>query len=171
MMGTITIRRAATAVVLTIAWCGLWGAFSAANVLSGLLLSVAVIGLGTSVPERGGVNVPAFIRLHWLVFADLVRSTINVAVEVLTPKDHTQEAVVGVDLPDSGRNHLLFLVVAITLTPGTAVIDVDTENNRIYLHLLHKARMEETVAHTKRLADLACEAMPIRTSEAAEAAS
>lgn len=169
-MGSITIRRAATAVVLTLAWCGLWGTFSAANILSGLALSVAVIGLGTAVPERGGVNPGAFIRLHWLVFADLVRSTINVAAEVLTPKDHTQEAVVAVDLPSSGRNHLLFLVVAITLTPGTAVVDIDTEQNRIFLHLLHVKRMDETVAHTKRLADLACEAMPVREVSQPEAA-
>ena len=162
-MRHITIRRAVTAVVLTVAWCGLWGAISWANVLSGIAVSIVTIGLGTEVPEKGGVRPWAFVRLNWVVLVDLVKSTINVSAEVLTPKDHTKEAVVAVDLPPSGSNHMLFLVIAITLTPGTAVVDVDVDNNRLYLHLLHVRRMEETVAHTQHLAQLACEAMPIRS--------
>jgi multisubunit Na+/H+ antiporter MnhE subunit len=60
------------------------------------------------------------------------------------------------------------LVVAITVTPGTAVVDTDTDNGRFYLHLLHADKADAIVTHVQRLADLACRSLPVDTDGGVE---
>ncbi len=99
----------------------------------------------------------------WLVAVDLVVSTVQVAWEILTPTDYTDEAIIAVDTSVESRSHLLMLVVAITVTPGTAVIDSDVDTGRLYLHVLHAEKSDEIERHVRHLADLACRALPVRT--------
>ncbi len=157
----LTTRRFVMIVVFTAAWCGLWRDLSFANVASGAVLSTLILALGLGTAGQGGVNFGALVRLSWLVIVDLVQSTKSVAYEVLTPTDYTEESVIAVKVPKSTRNHLLLLTVAITLTPGTAVVDADPETCTLYLHVLHHDRTVETVAHVEQLARLAREALPV----------
>ena len=64
-------------------------------------------------------------------------------------------------MPAGTRAHLLLLIVAVTVTPGTAVVDADPDTGRLYLHLLHLDRAEGTVEHVLELAELACRALPM----------
>ncbi|MEL7157591.1 MAG: Na+/H+ antiporter subunit E [Actinomycetota bacterium] len=157
-----TMRGMLTVGLLTLAWCGLWRQFSVGNVAAGaaigLLLVISGIGPGVS----GGVRVIPLVKLAGLVLVDLARSTWSVAYEVLTPPDNTRESVVAVELPADAEHHRLLLTIAITLTPGTAVIDLD--GTTLYLHLLHHDRRDATVTHAKRLARLACAALPVDAS-------
>ncbi len=155
------IRRIATVTTLVIAWCALWGNASVANVASGLVLAIGVVLLDIGPPGRGGVRLVPLARFFGLVFVDLVTSTFTVLWEVLTPTDRTEESIVAVPLPGETRAHLLLLVVAITVTPGTAVVDTDPDTGTLYLHLLHDRRRAATVAHVERLAELACAALPV----------
>lgn len=162
----LTTRRFVMIVVFTAAWCGLWRDLSFANVASGVLLTTLILALGLGTDGQGGVNFGALVRLSWLVIVDLVQSTKSVAYEVLTPTDYTEESVIAVNVPESTRNHLLLLTVAITLTPGTAVVDADPETCTLYLHVLHHDRTVETVAHVEQLARLAREALPVNGVDA-----
>lgn len=159
-------RRIATVVALMLAWCGLWRELSAATVIVGTVVAMAVTATGVGTAYRGGIRVRPLLRLSWLVFVDLAKSTINVAAEILTPTDHTEEAIIAVQVPAESRDHLLLLVVAITLTPGTAVVDADADTGTLYLHLLHHDRRAQTVAHVDDLVRLACAALPTRTTGA-----
>jgi multicomponent Na+:H+ antiporter subunit E len=153
-------RRLVNIIVLTVVWCGLWQDVSAANLLAGVAIGIGVTSARLGPPSRGGMNPVALVKLGLLVLVDLVRSTVSVASEILTPTDYTEEAIVAVTVPDAGRQHLLLLTIAITLTPGTAVVDTDPDTGTLYLHLLHQDKREETVAHAQRLVRLACEALP-----------
>ena len=166
MNSWLTIRRVVMIVVFTAAWCGLWRDLSVANVASGLLLSTLILALGLGTSGTGGVRFGALLRLSWLVIVDLIQSTKSVAYEVLTPTDYTEESVIAVKVPEASRNHLLLLTVAITLTPGTAVVDADPETCTLYLHVLHHDRTVETVAHVEELARLATEALPMNGAAA-----
>jgi len=145
---------------LTAAWCALWGSFSAANTVSGLVVAVVASRLGNP-PQHGGVRLGPLLRLIWLVAVDLVVSTIVVAREVLTPTDFTDEAIIAIPVPPAGRMHLLLMFVAITVTPGTAVVAGEADASVIYLHVLHADRRDEIEAHTRRLFELASEALPL----------
>lgn len=161
MRSHITLRRMLVIVALTSCWCGLWRTISIANIVSGLIISTVIVASGVGTEGRGGVQLVPLMKLVWIVFVDLVTSTVDVAVEILTPTDRTEEAIIAVEVPDDCRNHLLLLSVAITLTPGTAVVDADPATGTLYLHLLHIDRREATVGHVQELARLSCEALPV----------
>lgn len=164
----VTVRRALVGLTLVFAWCALWGEVSVANVLSGVAVAVVVSGLGIGTPGRGGVALGPLLRFGWLVAKDLVASTISVAREVLTPGDSTDEAIVAVEVPTETRAHLLLLIVAITVTPGTAVVDADPDTGTLYVHLLHSSRRADEIAHVIELAELAYQALPVGGAEPKE---
>lgn len=145
---------------LTALWCGLWREISVANVVAGLVLSTAVLASGVGTPTTGRIRIRPTLRLIGVVLVDLVTSTIDVAREVLDPADTTDEAIIAVAVDDEARHHLLLLVIAITLTPGTAVVDADPDTGTLYLHLLHAERRDDVVRHVHRLSDLAGQALP-----------
>jgi len=155
-----TVRRGLTVVGLVLAWCALWGSISAANLLSGLLVAIVALTVGVGGSGRGTVRVVPLARFVWLVAVDLVVSTATVVREVLTPTDHTEEGIVGVGIEPGGRHHLLLLYVAITVTPGTAVVTAESDGSVLYLHVLHRDRRPAVEAHVRRLARLAVEALP-----------
>lgn len=160
-----SVRRIAMVIALTAAWCALWGGVSAANVMSGLI--VASVASLTGSNAAGGIRVGPLLRLLWVVAVDLVVSTTVVVREVLTPTDHTDEAIIAVVIPSAARErHLLFLYIAITLTPGTAVVagedgsDSHDGGSTIYLHVLHDDRRNDVVEHVGLLTSLVTQAFP-----------
>ena len=156
----LTFRRAVSVLALTAAWCALWGSPSAANILSGLVVSAAATTLG--MPARsGGVRLRPLLKLIWLVAVDLVESTAVVVREVLTPTDFTDEAIIAIPIPPAGRVHLFLSYVAITITPGTAVVAAEADASVMYLHVLHADRRDEVQAHVLELFDLAERALPL----------
>ena len=133
-------RRLATVAALTLVWCSLWGDLAAGTVIAGLAVATVVTSIGVGPSFSGKVRLGPLSRLVAVVVADLVRSTAAVASEVLTPTDYTDEAIIAVPVSDSSRHHMFFLVSAITLTPGTTVVDADRDEGVLYLHLLHADR-------------------------------
>lgn len=154
-------RQLLAGAALLVAWLALWGDVSVANVLSGLVVValVRLLGVGGS-DDRGTIRLVPLLRFGWMVLVDLVVSTVAVAWEILTPTDSTEEAIVAVTLPAGARRHLLLLIVSVTVTPGTAVVDADADRGVLYLHLLHCDRQDALTAHVNRLAELACAALP-----------
>ncbi|MEP1122773.1 MAG: Na+/H+ antiporter subunit E [Ilumatobacter sp.] len=160
--GLFSVRRFSIVVLLTLAWCALWGSVSAANLISGLIVSSAASFAGANAP--GGVRPWPLVRLLWVVALDLVVSTAVVVREVLTPTDHTEEAIIRVSVPLEARSHLLFLYIAITVTPGTAVVAGDDDASAIYLHVLHADRRDAIVEHVELLVLLVNQAFPVAVS-------
>lgn len=146
---------------LTALWCALWRDISFANVAAGLVLATVILATGVGTPTTGRIRVGALLRLVGVVLVDLVTSTVGVAREVLDPADTTDEAIIAVEVDDQAKHHLLLLVIAVTLTPGTAVVDADPDTGTLYLHLLHDDRRADVIEHVHRLAKLADEALPL----------
>ncbi|MFK7917989.1 MAG: Na+/H+ antiporter subunit E [Ilumatobacter sp.] len=154
----LTLRRAFVVVLLVAAWCALWGSFSVANLASGLLVGSAASFAGG--PATGRVRLKPLAKLMWVVLVDLVESTGVVVREVLTPTDYTDEAIIAVPIDVEARRHLLFLYIAITVTPGTAVVAADDNATVLYLHVLHVDRRDMVAEHVDLLVSLVSEALP-----------
>jgi len=163
MKGTISSRRLISIAALVAAWCFLWATISIANIVSGTAIAIAVTSPSLATAGSGGVRLRPLLRLIWMATVDLAKSTVIVATEIITPKDRTKESIVAVKLPSGSRHHLLLLVVAITLTPGTAVVDTDPDAGILYLHLLHDQNRAKTIEHVVEFANLACQALPVST--------
>ena len=153
-----SVRRIAAVLALTAAWCALWGSVSAANVLSGLVVSSVASFAGSN--ATSGLRIVPLLHLLWVVSVDLAVSTSVVVREVLTPTDYTDEAIIAVPIPVEARVHLLFLYIAITVTPGTAVVAGDDDASIIYLHVLHDDRRDDVVEHVELLVSLVTRAFP-----------
>ena len=138
----------------------MWGSFTVANVLSGVAVAVVALAFGFGGSGRGTVKPLPLLKFSALVSLDMVTSTLSVMREVLTPTDYTDEAIIGVDLPEGAEYHLLLLFVAITVTPGTAVAAADNDGRRMYLHVLHHDKREQIEEHVREIAELAVRALP-----------
>ena len=154
------IGLAVSVTFLTGAWCALWGGVSVANLLGGLAVGLVASVFAGPKGRTGSVSIPALARLMVLIGKDLVASTVSVAREVLTPTDYTDEKFVDIQLRPGAEHHLLLLTIAVTLTPGTAVVDVDRDKAVLRLHLLHADRTEPTIEHVHQLSELAILALP-----------
>jgi multicomponent Na+:H+ antiporter subunit E len=156
-------RRIVGLTLLTLIWCGLWDEITVANAATGLVVALIVTALGVGTAGEGGIRIAPLFHLLCVVAVDLVKSTISVATEIITPTDRTDESIIAVTVTPECRDHLLLLIVAITLTPGTAVVDADPDTGTLYLHLLHDDRRAATIEHVGQLARLACDALPTTT--------
>ena len=162
---TFTLRRAFQVAGLVLAWCALWGSLSAANVLTGVVVGVVALTVGMGESRLGGIQFLPLMRFTWLVWVDLIASTATVVREVLTPTDHTDEGIIAVAIPPGCRRHLLPLFVAITVTPGTAVVAAEADASVLYVHLLYSDGRDEVTSHVQRLARLLNAALPDRAPQ------
>lgn len=166
------MARALAGLILLAVWCALWGEVTPANLLSGLAILAVIAASTTNAKSGGRLRLVPLARFLGLACVDLVQSTLWVARRVVTPAQPSDEAIVAVPVPPVSRSHLLMLVVAVTVTPGTAVVDTDPDTGTLYLHLLDHERAETTAAHVDRLAHYARLALPrgveANPSEAAE---
>ena len=123
---------------LVLVWMLLWGSWSWANLLSGLLVALAVLVLLPLPHVVGGMRVrPAALLVflgHFVV--DLFVSGAEVAWQTLRPSGVRRTAIVQVQLRVDSDLLLTMVAEAISLVPGSLVLDLDREHRVMTLHLL-----------------------------------
>ena len=123
---------------LVLVWVLLWGTVSWANVLSGVLVALAVTLLLPLPAVAGDVRLRpvALVRFLGWFLTDMVVSAAQVAWQALRPGS-PRGAVVSVQLRTDSDLLLTMLAQTLSLVPGSLVIDLDREERRIALHLLN----------------------------------
>ena len=124
---------------LVLVWNLLWGTWSWANLLSGVAVALAVTLLLPLPPVEGGLTVRP-VRL--LAFAgtfvvDLVTSGAEVAWQTIRRSGIDRSAIIRVQLRTDSDLLLTIISEALTLVPGSMVIDMDREQRTLALHILH----------------------------------
>ncbi len=123
---------------LVLVWMLLWGTWSWANLLSGLLVAFGVLVLLPLPHVVGGVRVrpvPLLVFLgHFVV--DLFTSGAEVAWQALRPGGVARTAIVQVQLRADSDLLLTVVAEATSLVPGSLVLDLDREQRVMTLHLL-----------------------------------
>jgi multicomponent Na+:H+ antiporter subunit E len=154
----VTIEPAATRlrhqgpliVWLVLVWILLWGTWSWANLLSGLLIALAVLTLLPLPHVVGGTRVrlvPLLVFVGHFV-ADLFTSGAEVAWQALRPGGVRRTAIVRVQLRADSDLLLTMVAEATSLVPGSLVLDLDREQRVMTCHLL-PARDLDDVARKK----------------------
>lgn len=155
------VRPMITMTALFLAWLALWGQATVGLVLLGLIVVVGVEMAAVGTAGIGKVRPIALLELIGVVVLDLIKATWTVTREIITPGDQTAEGIIAVELPTASREHFLLFTIAITVTPGTAVVDADPATGTMYIHMLYMDDWEATAEHLRRLADLADRAIPV----------
>jgi multicomponent Na+:H+ antiporter subunit E len=133
---------------LVLVWILLWGTWSWANVISGVVVALAVVVLLPLPHVVGGVRVrplPMLVFLgHFAV--DLVVSAAQVAWVALRPGGAPQSAIVRVQLRADSDLLLTMVAEATSLVPGSLVLDLDREERLITVHLLYARDLDAVAA-------------------------
>jgi multicomponent Na+:H+ antiporter subunit E len=123
---------------LVLVWILLWGTWSWANLVSGTVVALLVTVLLPLPTTTGGTRVRLLPLLSFVghFVADLVVSGAQVAWLALRP-GLRQSAIVRVQLRTDSDLVLTMVAEALSLVPGSLVLDLDREERSIAVHLLH----------------------------------
>jgi multicomponent Na+:H+ antiporter subunit E len=160
---TPSIRLPALIIWLTLVWAMLWGDLGLASLLSGLGIAVFVVLVARPTGVHG-IQLTSFHPVSAVVFlvyflVQLVKSNLQVAWEVITPRPHMNRAIISVPLHVSTDGLVTVVGNAITLTPGTLTVDVRRDDPDrppvLYVHALHftdVASLRRDILRLERLA-------------------
>lgn len=147
---------------LVVVWGALWRDFSPGNLVFGLIIAVILVNFFYLPPIElsGRFNVYFALRFLLRFLGQLVIASLQVFWLALRHGPHIRNAVVAVGL--RSRTDILVTATghALTLIPGSLVIDVDRSTSTLYLHCLNIRTAEQ--ADAVRADALATEAGLIR---------
>ena len=123
---------------LILVWILLGGTFSAANILSGLLVALVITLLLPlpAVPVEGKVHPVSLLRLLALVGYYLVLSSVQVAFLAIKPGPPPLSAVLRAHLAVKSDLVLALAVNIFNLIPGSIVLEIDQSRRMLYMHVI-----------------------------------
>ncbi len=163
---TASVRLPALIIWLTFVWAFLWGDFGPASLVAGVAVAVLVVWIGRPADVHG-MQLTSFHPLSALVFVgyfavQLVKSNLQVAWIVISPRPHVRTAIVEVPMHVASDGIVTVVANAVTLTPGTLTVDVHASDDGtppvIYVHVLQFDDVGSVRADVLRLERLAVRA-------------
>lgn len=127
-------------IVLTLVWAGLFGAVNPDTLISGFLVSYAVLYfLSRSQQESPAYfsKVPKIFSFIAYYLWELLKSNFIVAYDVLTPRHHMKPGVVAIPIRAQTDFEIALLANLITMTPGTLSLDVSDDRKTLYVHAMY----------------------------------
>ena len=139
-------------VALVLLWMMLWGSVTPLTILTGAVLAVLVTRSLYLPPVALSGRFDLVGALVFLLrFAvDLVVASVEVAWYAFRPAGVRRNAVIRVDLTTRSDLVLTGTALAVSLVPGSVVLEVDRPNSVLYVHSLGidtPERVETTRAH------------------------
>ena len=131
-------------VVLVVLWMLLWGSLTPLTVVTGIVLAFVV----TRVFYLPAVELSGRFNLFWLLvflgrfLGELVVASFTVAAQAFAPRGVTSNAVIGVQLATRSDFIMTITAIALSLIPGSIVLESDRERGILYLHTLGVASPE-----------------------------
>ncbi|MCU1419719.1 MAG: Na+/H+ antiporter subunit [Homoserinimonas sp.] len=147
---------------LVVLWMLLWGSFSWLNLVTGAIIAVLV----TRVFYLPPVLLSGRFNLRWaLVFSahfvyDLIKGSIIVAWTAIRPGAVPRSSVIAVPLRTRSDLIMTLTTIAISLVPGSLVVETDRVRSLLYVHAL--ATDDEAAVEQARQIVLTVEARIIR---------
>jgi multicomponent Na+:H+ antiporter subunit E len=150
------IRAILYALPLAAMWMAITGRFTIASFVIGYVISallVRALFMDGDANTRLFKSAAALLRYMFRVLRDLIVADVRVTQQIITGKDIDSHII---EVPLSNDSNLDDDLVAalsshaITLTPGTLVIDVDEENNTLLLHRLNAHDTDDSLGEEQR---------------------
>jgi len=163
---TPSVRLPALVIWLALVWALLWGDFGLGNLLAGLGIALFVVLVarptGVSATQMTSFHPVSAVVFVGYFLVELVKSSLEVAWEVITPRPRRYRAVIAVPMHVDSDGLVTLVGNAITLTPGTLTVDVrrpsPDEPPVLYVHALHFTDVDTLRRQVLRLERLAVRA-------------
>jgi multicomponent Na+:H+ antiporter subunit E len=130
--------RIVAAAVLVTVWMLLWGVFSWANLISGIVVSAVVLAVFPLPPVTfaGRPRPLALLRLAWRFVTDLVLASGQLAVMAFRFGHQPRSAIIRVPLRVPSDLVLTLTGEAVSLVPGSLLVDTDQASTTLYIHVI-----------------------------------
>lgn len=157
-------RVLALVVWFVVLWCALWGEFTAANIVSGVVVAVGLVvlvRLPASADARFGPGRIRPLRALWFLLfflVQVVRSNLVLARDIVTPGDSTAPGIIGIPLDGCSDAVVTLVANTFTLTPGSLTIEVTRHPTVIYVHVLYLHDVDAVRSDLLHFAELAVRA-------------
>lgn len=149
-MRTVALRIFAVGAVATV-WTLLWGRFTLANIVVGLVVATVILVLLPlpPVPVQGRVHVAPVLRLAGLFGWYLVVSSIQLVWLAVKPGPPPLTGVLRVPVTIRSDLVLVLASAVTTLIPGSIVLEIDQVRRILYCHVIDvgSARTVERFYH------------------------
>ncbi|NYD66935.1 Na+/H+ antiporter subunit E [Agromyces atrinae] len=138
---------------LIILWVFLWDAVTVMTIVTGLLLALGVMRVFYLPPVllSGRVNLLWLLYLAIRMIADIVVASIGIALLSINPRYHPLNSVIAVRLHTRSDLVMTLTAEAISVVPGTVVIDVDREEGILYLHAINTPNASDIETTRRRV--------------------
>lgn len=149
------LRRVPLATLLVLVWVLLWGSASPANILSGIVIVLALFAM---YPMERPVGPHRFHPLGFAVLAltyawSMASATVIVAAAVLGPRKPVRKGLIEVTMATNDPVFITMVSNLIALTPGSIVVRIRhrPEGVVLWVHILTLQDPEQVVAATRTL--------------------
>ncbi len=124
---------------LAIVWVALTGELSFLNVSFGLVLAYAILWLTAPAFGAGGygIRVLRALRFAGYFIREVIVSSLRVAYDVITPKDHMRPGIIAVPLDAKTDVEILAVANFITVTPGSLSLELSEDRRVLYVHEMY----------------------------------
>jgi multicomponent Na+:H+ antiporter subunit E len=149
------MMRLALVLLLAIVWCLLSGAFTIWNLVAGVVIGALITRAVARPPGRSPFRHNALTMLRFGAYfaAILTKSNLQIAWEVITPGMSQRPRIIRYPVGHLTSAQKTTLANAITLTPGTLVLDISPDGRFLYIHCMYAQDRERAVASIDELAD------------------
>ncbi|MEV5447941.1 Na+/H+ antiporter subunit E, partial [Streptomyces sp. NPDC052644] len=131
-------NQAVAMIVLVTVWVLLWGTLSWANVLGGLVVGLVVLTVFPLPPVTfaGRVHPVPLLRFALRFLRDLVVASVQIAALALRFGHPPLGAIIAVRLRVRSDLNLTLTAEALSLVPGSLIVEVDRDAGILYVHVL-----------------------------------
>lgn len=149
----ITIRQQLPLLAaLVLLWMMLWGSITPLTILTGVIVALAVTRAFylPAVELSGRFNPFWFVVFVARVLGEMAVASFQVALLAIGPRARHRSALIKVDLTTRSDFILTGTALAVSLVPGSIVIEVDRASTVLYVHSLSvrtPADVEKARAH------------------------
>lgn len=135
-------------VALVLLWMMLWGSTTPLTILTGIVVALVVTRAFYLPPvELSGRFNPFWFAVFVLrVLGEMVVASFQVALLAIGPRERHRGALIKVDLHTRSDFILTGTALAVSIVPGSVVVEVDRANTVLYVHSLSVRSPEEVEA-------------------------
>lgn len=134
------IRRAAAVVWIVVVWVIATGSVTPGAIIGGTITGVLLTRLFHLEAHDSGrftIRPIAMVRFAGYFLSKLARANAQVALAVVWPERvRHRRAIVAVPITECSETLVWFLANAVSLTPGTTIVDLRPDPTVFYLHVL-----------------------------------
>lgn len=137
--------------LIMLGWAVVTGDYGSGNLAFGFLVGFGALWIAAGLfgDSRYHARLLGGIRLLAFFLVDLVKSSLVVAWDVLTPTLHARPAFVEMPLDAASDIEILLTANLISLTPGTLSIDVSPDRRTLLVHAMYADDPAAVVAGLK----------------------